>query len=158
MPRVGSTGRRSRQPQAEVLAGGSLPSPEQFGRLAQETIIPELTAQFREVGELDRPEDLAGEVDADIAQGEGVLQQGSLDVEFDRIAQAQPVTADEGERRRLVTGLQRIVARDLPVLPLYYPTLHTVFRRDVFDAWYFTPEGFAGGLPGVHNKQALISG
>lgn len=54
--------------------------------------------------------------------------------------------------------MQRIVARDVPVLPLCYPTLYTVFRKEVFDAWYFTPGGFAGGLPGVHNKQVLIRG
>jgi hypothetical protein len=36
--------------------------------------------------------------------------------------------------------------------------LFTVFRKDVFDAWYYTPGGFAGGLPGVHNKHVLISG
>lgn len=84
--------------------------------------------------------------------------QGWVDPEFDRLAQAQLVTGDEGERRRLVAELQRIVAREAPVLPLYYPTLFTVFRRDVFAAWYFTPGGFAGGLPGVHNKQVLISG
>lgn len=76
---------------SKVLAGGSLPSPEQFGRLAQETIIPELTAQFRELGELARPEDLADDVDAYLAQGEGVLQQIRRDPSF--LADATNFTA-----------------------------------------------------------------
>jgi len=84
--------------------------------------------------------------------------QGWADAELDRLAQTQLVTADRIERRRLVGEMQRIVARDVPVLPLYYPTLYTVFRKDVFAAWYFTPGGFAGGLPGVRNKHALITG
>jgi len=84
--------------------------------------------------------------------------QGWVDPEFDRLAQAQLVTSDEEQRADLLADMQRIVARDVPVLPLYYPTLYTVFRKDVFDAWYFTPGGFAGGLPGVHNKQVLIRG
>jgi peptide/nickel transport system substrate-binding protein len=84
--------------------------------------------------------------------------QGYVDAQLDQLAQEQLVAVDDSRRRRLVGELQRIVARDVPVLPLYYPTLYTVFRKDVFDAWYFTPGGFAGGLPGVHNKHVLITG
>jgi len=32
------------------------------------------------------------------------------------------------------------------------------FRRSGFDAWYFTPGGFAGGIPGVFNKQVFVTG
>lgn len=83
---------------------------------------------------------------------------GWADAEFDRLAAQQLVTADEPARRQLLTRLQRLVARDVPALPLYYPTLATVFRREVFDAWYYTPGGFAGGLPGVRNKHVLVTG
>ena len=76
---------------SKVLAGGSLPSPEQFGRLAQETIIPELTAQFRELGELDPPEDLSDDIDAYVAQGEEVLQRMQQDPSF--LADAANFTA-----------------------------------------------------------------
>lgn len=60
---------------SEVLAGGSLPNPEQFGRLTQETIIPELTAQFRELRGLDAPDELSDDVDEYVRQGEGVVAQ-----------------------------------------------------------------------------------
>ncbi len=60
---------------SQVLAGGSLPNPEQFGRLTMQTIVPELTAQFRELGELEAPEDLADDVEAYVQQGEGVVAQ-----------------------------------------------------------------------------------
>ncbi len=43
--------------------------------------------------------------------------------EVDQLAQAQLVTADPAQRRALVGRIQRLVANDLPVLPLYYSTL-----------------------------------
>jgi hypothetical protein len=54
--------------------------------------------------------------------------------------------------------MQQIVARDLPALQLYYPTLYQVFRRSLFDKWYYAPGGIAGGVPSAINKQALITG
>jgi len=68
------------------------------------------------------------------------------------------VTADRQQRKRLVAGLQRQVARDLPALPLYYPALFNVHRKQAFDRWYVTPGGFAGGLTGVFDKQVLVTG
>lgn len=84
--------------------------------------------------------------------------QGWVNHEFDDLADRQLVTADRRERMRLIARMQRLVARDLPVLPLYYPNLYTVFRSRAFDRWYYTPGGFAGGLPGVYNKQVLVTG
>lgn len=91
---------------------------------------------------------------------EGRLQgaRGWVDEEFDALAGRQLVTGDAGERRRLLARMQAIVARDLPALALYYPTVSHVFRRSAFDRWYVTPGGFAGGLPGVLNKHALVTG
>ncbi len=84
--------------------------------------------------------------------------QGYANPEFDDLAQRQLVTLDEAERRRLVDRMQEIVATDVPLLPLYFPTLFHIFRKEVFDQWYFTPGGFAGGIPTVFNKQAFITG
>ena len=91
---------------------------------------------------------------------EGRLQgaQGWVDREFDRLADRQLVTADVAARRRILERMQAIVARDLPALALYYPTVSHVSRTRAFDRWYLTPGGFAGGLPGVLNKHALITG
>jgi hypothetical protein len=58
---------------SQVLAGGSLPDPQQFGRLAQETIIPELTAQFAELDDLEPPDDLADDVMSYVSDGEAVV-------------------------------------------------------------------------------------
>ncbi|MGI8623358.1 MAG: ABC transporter substrate-binding protein [Solirubrobacteraceae bacterium] len=84
--------------------------------------------------------------------------QGYVDAEFDGLAQRQLVTAREAERRTILANMQRIVARDLPALPLYYPSLFSVIRKRAFDQWYLTPGGFAGGLTGVFNKHVLITG
>lgn len=73
--------------------------------------------------------------------------QGWADREFDRLAERQLVTADTQARRRVLARMQTIIARDLPALALYYPTVSHVFRRRAFEHWYVTPGGFAGGLP-----------
>ena len=91
---------------------------------------------------------------------EGRLQgaQGWVDREFDRLAERQLVTGDAAARARILARMQEIIARELPALALYYPTVSHVFRARAFDRWYVTPGGFAGGLPGVFNKHALITG
>ncbi len=84
--------------------------------------------------------------------------QGYVNPEVDRLAQQQLVTLDEGKRKPMVARIQQIVARDVPVLPLFYPDSFHVFKRSAFDAWYVTPAGVAGSIPLFTNKQAFITG
>ncbi len=84
--------------------------------------------------------------------------QGYVNPEFDQLAGRQLVTGDENQRRQLVARMQQIVASDVPMLPLFYPRLYAVARADRFDAWYFTPGGFAGGVPTIFNKHAFVTG
>ncbi len=84
--------------------------------------------------------------------------QGYVNANFDALAERQLVTPGRAERARILARMQAIVARDLPALPLYYPSLFTVYRKRAFDQWYLTPGGFAGGLTGVFNKQILVTG
>lgn len=63
--------------------------------------------------------------------------------------------AHSGWRRGRLVDL---VAEDLPLLPLFYPTLFAIHDRKVFDAWYFTPGGVAGVVPTTLNKHVLITG
>ncbi|MDP9387535.1 MAG: ABC transporter substrate-binding protein, partial [Actinomycetota bacterium] len=83
---------------------------------------------------------------------------GYSNPEVDRLIDAQRATYDVEERKRLVGRLQQIVAEDLPVAMLYYTTFFYVFRKQVFDQWYFTPGGFGPGIPDVYNKQPYITG
>lgn len=55
---------------SKVLAGGQLPSPEAFGKLAMETIVPELTAQFTELKAVTPPPELATPYSAYVAAGD----------------------------------------------------------------------------------------
>lgn len=91
---------------------------------------------------------------------EGRLQgaRGYVDEELDRLARDQLVTADRQERMRLVARMQRLIAADVPALPLVYPTQFSAFRKEVLDQWYYTPGGFAGGLPTVLNKHVFVTG
>lgn len=64
---------------SQVLAGGQLPSPEAFGRLAQETIIPELTAQFSELRKLQPPTELADVYGQYLSLGEATVEEMRTD-------------------------------------------------------------------------------
>lgn len=55
---------------SQLMAGGELPSPEEFGQLAHGTIIPELDEQFSRLGELEPPDELADDFEAYVSEGE----------------------------------------------------------------------------------------
>ena len=84
--------------------------------------------------------------------------QGYSNPEVDRLAQVQLTTLDEDERMEAIADIQRIVAGDVPLLPLFYPTPFHIFRPEVFDVWYYTPGGLGGNIPVPGNKQAFITG
>lgn len=85
--------------------------------------------------------------------------QGYANQELDDLADRQLVTFDQDRRKDLVARIQRIVARDVPVLPLYYSTLFFAYRSSVFDQWYYTPGGgFGPGVPEPYNKHAFVTG
>lgn len=84
--------------------------------------------------------------------------QGWVNPEFDRLADAQLITANVAERKRQIARMQEIIASELPALTLYYPSFFNVFRKSAFDKWYYTPGGLGSGLPSAYNKQALITG
>jgi peptide/nickel transport system substrate-binding protein len=71
-------------------------------------------------------------------------------------AKRQLTTLDPKERKPLIHEIQRIVAEDLPIIPLYHPRRTSFFRAGVFDAWYYTP----GCTPcrGTRNKHMLVTG
>ncbi|MDQ6728461.1 MAG: ABC transporter substrate-binding protein [Actinomycetota bacterium] len=74
---------------------------------------------------------------------------------LDALAETQRVTFDESARKSVVADMQKIIADDIPMLPLYYPETTILFRKQVLDQWYFTP----GQFPSVQdNKQLFITG
>jgi len=84
--------------------------------------------------------------------------EGYANPQFDTLADQQLKTVDTAARKDLIAQMQRLVAADVPMLCLYYPTFVHVYRKAVFDQWYFTPGGFGGGVPTVFNKQSFITG
>jgi len=83
---------------------------------------------------------------------------GYSNPEVDRLLEAQLQTADLTERKRLFSQIQKLVAEDLPVAMLYYTRLYFVYRKKVFDQWYYTPGGFGTGIADVYNKHVYITG
>jgi peptide/nickel transport system substrate-binding protein len=74
---------------------------------------------------------------------------------FDDLAERQRVAFDRAERMAIVAQMQRILADDLPMLPLFYPEITLLFRRTPIDQWYFTP----GQFPSLQdNKQLFVTG
>jgi peptide/nickel transport system substrate-binding protein len=71
-------------------------------------------------------------------------------------ADRQLTTLDPEQRKPLVHQIQRIVAEDVPIIPLYLPRRMSFYKAGVFDGWYYTP----GCTPcrGTRNKHMLVTG
>lgn len=84
--------------------------------------------------------------------------QGYENPEVDRLIDEQQHTVDEEERQEIVAEIQRLVAEDLPFLPLVYPHGFTVYDQASFDAWYYTEGGIGGTVPLAENKHMFVTG
>lgn len=83
---------------------------------------------------------------------------GYSNPKFDELAETQVSMTDSIERQAAINQMQAILADDLPALALYYTARIVVFNSDVFDNWYYTPGGYAGGIPMPYNKHQFITG
>jgi peptide/nickel transport system substrate-binding protein len=81
---------------------------------------------------------------------------GYSNAEVADLADRQLVTLDPAQRTTLVQQIQRIVAEDVPIIPLYTPRRMTFYKAGIFDNWYYTP----GCTPcrGTRNKHMLVTG
>ena len=72
------------------------------------------------------------------------------------LANRQLVTLDPEQRKPLIQEIQRLVAEDVPIIPLYSPRRMTFYKAGIFDNWYYTP----GCTPcrGTRNKHMLVTG
>jgi peptide/nickel transport system substrate-binding protein len=72
------------------------------------------------------------------------------------LANRQLTALNPEQRKPLVQEIQRLVAEDVPIIPLYSPQRMTFFKAGIFDNWYYTP----GCTPcrGTRNKHMLVTG
>ena len=84
--------------------------------------------------------------------------QGYDNPDLDVLLERQYTMRDEDERRAVVAEIQEIIARDLPMCIIYYTTMFFVYRREAFDAFYYTEGGFGPGIPDAYNKHAFVTG
>lgn len=75
---------------------------------------------------------------------------------FNTLASQQAVTLDPAKRRELVAEMQKIVAEDLPILPIYVPHRTAYFDKNLFGDFYYTPGCSPCGVAG--NKHMLVTG
>jgi peptide/nickel transport system substrate-binding protein len=81
---------------------------------------------------------------------------GYANAALDEILAAQAVEVDRAARSELIDQAQRLIAEDLPILPLYVPNRTLFYDADTFDGWYYTP----GCSPcrGSRNKHMYVTG
>lgn len=84
--------------------------------------------------------------------------QGYVNPEVDQLCREQLRTLDDQRRMEICAEIQRLVAADLPLLPLYYPGSASIVRLDSFKPWYVTPGGVAHVIPTLNNKQVFVTG
>jgi peptide/nickel transport system substrate-binding protein len=72
------------------------------------------------------------------------------------LADRQLTALDPEQRKPLVQEIQRLIAEDVPIIPLYSPQRMTFYKAGIFDNWYYTP----GCTPcrGTRNKHMLVTG
>lgn len=83
---------------------------------------------------------------------------GYANAEFNDLAEQQLHTVDDKQRHQLVDKMQTLVAQDIPMFGLYYPTRYHFHHKGGLENWYFTPGGFGGGVPTANNKQLFVVG
>jgi len=60
---------------------------------------------------------------------------GYDNAQFNQLSDLQAETVDVAKRRQIVLRLQNILAKDLPIIPLYIPHLMEGVRNDRFSGW-----------------------
>jgi len=76
--------------------------------------------------------------------------------ELNELGAAQLGESEVEKRRALVDKMQRIIARDVPTIALWYPKIYFAYRPEVFDGWFFTPGGISVGIPTAENKLVFV--
>ncbi len=66
---------------------------------------------------------------------------GYHNADFDRLADASRKEMDRNKRQEMLWEMQRIIAEDLPYIPLYNPTIVEGVRKDRFRGWVSMIEG-----------------
>jgi peptide/nickel transport system substrate-binding protein len=74
--------------------------------------------------------------------------------ELNLLLEQQMKEMDQDRRRELVNRIQEVYAREMPCLPLYYPTWYYV--TDDAASLYFTFQGIGSGVPHPLNKMAFL--
>lgn len=81
---------------------------------------------------------------------------GYATADLDELLEAQLVEIDPAARAELVAEAQRILATDLPALPLYVPTITAFADGEVFGAWAPTPG--CSACRNTRNKHMYVTG
>lgn len=84
--------------------------------------------------------------------------QGYVNPEVDRLCDLQNTQINREQRMQTVAQIQRLIANDLPLLPLVYPRIFGIYRPAAFDRWYYTEGGVGSTVPAIDNKHVFVTG
>ncbi|MFO8031120.1 MAG: ABC transporter substrate-binding protein [Desulfohalobiaceae bacterium] len=75
---------------------------------------------------------------------------------LNRLLEEQLQEMDREKRKQLVKSIQKVYARELPAIPLYYPDTMAAYNPEKGIEWFYTKGGISKGIPIPQNKMALI--
>ena len=77
------------------------------------------------------------------------------DAAYSRLAEAQAVTLDSGQRRALVGQMQQRLADELPTIPLYVRRFYWLYNSSAYTPMN-TFGGLMNGIPLAQNKLTFL--
>lgn len=79
----------------------------------------------------------------------------ALNTELNELLEQQTLAVEKEQRQALINKIQQIYAREIPALPLYYPTWYWVHNGQA--RLYYTVQGIGAGVPLPLNKLSFVS-
>ena len=76
--------------------------------------------------------------------------------EYNKILDESLIALDKEKRYELVCRLQEIIAEELPTITMYYKLNATVYNPEVYDGYYYTPDGIGIAIPFAYNKLCFV--
>ncbi|MDZ7761043.1 MAG: ABC transporter substrate-binding protein [Desulfovermiculus sp.] len=76
--------------------------------------------------------------------------------ELNELLEEQLQEMDQDKRKEIVMHIQKLYARELPAISLYYPDTLAAYNPDKGIHWFYTRGGISKGIPIPQNKMALI--
>ena len=76
--------------------------------------------------------------------------------EYNKVFEQSAMELNKEKRHELVNQLQEIIAEELPTINMFYNLNATVYDSEVYDGYYYTPDGIGIAIPFPYNKLCFV--